>query len=169
MNEDRASKYQRLKRTSGIVSFAWSAVLLALLLLTGASAALRDLAQSSGAWAPQAVRATTVAYIYVALLMIVNELGGLPLSFYGGFLLERRYGLSNQRLAGWLVDQAKGFVVSLVLGRRRRLDHLLPDSPLARRLVAARRRHVRAAHRRTRQSRPGAAAAALLQCQAARP
>ena len=49
MNEDRASKYQRLKRTSGIVSFAWSAILLALLLLTGASAALRDLAQSSGA------------------------------------------------------------------------------------------------------------------------
>ncbi len=116
MNEDRASKYQRLKRTSGIVSFAWSAVLLALLLLTGASAALRDLAQASGAWAPQAVRATAVAFVYVALLMIVNELGGLPLSFYGGFLLERRYGLSNQRLADWLVDQAKGFVVSLVLG-----------------------------------------------------
>jgi len=116
VNEDRASKYQRLKRTSGIVSFAWSAVLLALLLLTGASAALRDLALSSGAWLPQVVRATAVAYIYVALLMIVNELGGLPLSFYGGFLLERRYGLSNQRLAGWLVDQAKGFVVSLVLG-----------------------------------------------------
>ena len=116
MNEDRASKYQRLKRTSGIVSFAWSAILLALLLLTGASAALRDLAQSSGAWAPQAVRATIVAFIYVALLMIVNEVGGLPLSFYGGFLLERRYGLSNQRLADWLADQAKGFVVSLVLG-----------------------------------------------------
>ena len=42
------------------------------------------------------------------------EAGALPLAFYGDFLLERRYGLSNQRLGGWLLDQGKSFGLELV-------------------------------------------------------
>ena len=49
---------------------------------------------------------------YVLLLSLLNEIGSLPLGFYGGFVLERRYGLSNERLGGWLRDHAKSFGVS---------------------------------------------------------
>jgi STE24 endopeptidase len=38
------------------------------------------------------------------------------LAFYTGFVLERRYGLSNERFGAWLKDQAKSFAISLVLG-----------------------------------------------------
>src|SRR5262249_34337608 len=40
----------------------------------------------------------------------------LPLAFYSGFLLERRYGLSNETFGGWLLDQAKSFAIGIVLG-----------------------------------------------------
>jgi STE24 endopeptidase len=49
------------------------------------------------------------------LLSLLNEAGSLPLNFYSGYLLERRYGLSNETLGGWLRDQAKSFGIGLVL------------------------------------------------------
>ena len=54
--------------------------------------------------------------VYVALLSLLNEVGSLPLAFYSGFLLERRYGLSNEPFGAWLRDQIKSFGLGLVLG-----------------------------------------------------
>jgi len=39
-----------------------------------------------------------------------------PLSYYYGFILSHRYGLSKQSLAGWLRDRAKGMSLQLLLG-----------------------------------------------------
>ena len=103
MNEDKASRYHRLKRTVSFVSLAWGAVLMVVLLATGGSAALRGLARGH-------------VIPYVVLLSLVNEAVALPIAFYGGFALERRYGLSNESLAGWAVDQVKSFAVGIVLG-----------------------------------------------------
>ena len=64
------------------------------------------------AYTPSAATFTVV--VYVALLVALVESGALPLAFYGDFLLERRYGLSNQRLGGWLLDQAKAFGLELL-------------------------------------------------------
>ncbi len=105
MNEDRSSRYHRLKRQAGILSVAWSLVLLAGLLVTGASLAMRDLAGASA----------FAIVVYVGLLLILNEVGSLPLAFYSGFLLERRYGLSSEPLGRWLVDQVKSFAIGLLL------------------------------------------------------
>jgi STE24 endopeptidase len=105
VNEDRSSRYQRLKRQAGILSVAWSVVLLTGLLVTGASAALRNLAGTS----------VFAIVFYVGFLLLLNELGSLPLGFYSGFLLERRYGLSSEPLGRWLFDQVKSFAIGLVL------------------------------------------------------
>ena len=105
MNEDRSSRYNRLKRQAGILSVAWSVVLLAGLLASGASAAMRNLAGPS-VFAP---------VYYLTLLLLLNELGSLPLGFYSGFLLERRYGLSKEPLGRWLLDQVKSFAIGLLL------------------------------------------------------
>ena len=40
----------------------------------------------------------------------------LPLSYYSGFVLPHRFGLSTQALRGWAVDQIKGLGVGLILG-----------------------------------------------------
>jgi len=105
MNEDRSSRYHRLKRTTGIISLAWSVFLLFGLLVTRVSLSLRDLAGQS----------VFAVVIYVALLLLLNEIGSLPLAFYSGFLLERRYGLSHEPLGRWLFDQVKSFAIGLVL------------------------------------------------------
>ncbi len=58
-----------------------------------------------------AARAALEAAAVVAALEVVR----LPGSFWLGHLRERRYGFSTQSLRGWLVDQAKGLALGLVL------------------------------------------------------
>jgi STE24 endopeptidase len=53
---------------------------------------------------------------FVAVLTLLHELGALPIGFAGGFLLERRYGLSHEPLRVWLLDQIKSLVLTLVMG-----------------------------------------------------
>jgi STE24 endopeptidase len=117
VNEDKATRYHRLKRRASVVSVAMSVVVLGGLIVTGWSAALRDAAGAAAARvAPHSLGAPATILIYVALLAIINEAVGLPLAFYSGFALERRYGLSNERLGAWLRDQAKALAIGLLLG-----------------------------------------------------
>ena len=108
MNEDKAARYHRLKRRTSIASLVWSAALLGGLIVTGATLSLRTTAESLTSAAP--------VLAYVLLISLINEAFGLPLAFYSGFLLERRYGLSNQTFAAWLIDQAKSFALGATLG-----------------------------------------------------
>jgi len=73
------------------------------LLATGGSASLRAVARGH-------------VIPYVVLLSLVNEIVALPLAFYSGFVLERRYGLSNEAVGGWAIDQLKSFGVGILLG-----------------------------------------------------
>jgi STE24 endopeptidase len=108
VNEDKAVRYHRLKRRADVLSLVWSASLLIAVLLSGWHLLLRDAAE---ALLP---RAPVVAF--VILLSLLNELGSLPIAFYSGFLIERRYGLSSERLGTWLADQAKSFAIGVLLG-----------------------------------------------------
>jgi STE24 endopeptidase len=116
MNEDRAARYHRLKRRAAVASLVWIVVILAGLLWTGLSAALGAAAEGWASVAPHGWTDATVVVFYVVGLTLISEIGGLPLAFYGGFVLERRYGLSNQRIGDWLKDQAKSLGISLLLG-----------------------------------------------------
>ena len=109
MNEDKATRYNRLKRQVGVASKLWSAVFLVLLLSTGAAQALRNVSEAMASPGWMAVA------LYVVLLILLAEVGSLPLAFYGGFVLERRYGLSRQPLGTWMADQAKSLALGFVL------------------------------------------------------
>ncbi len=62
---------------------------------------------------------TTNQYIlitlYILVFTIILDLITIPLSFYGGFILEHIFKLSNQTLFGWVKDELKKFFISLVL------------------------------------------------------
>jgi Zn-dependent protease with chaperone function len=117
VNEDRATRYHRLKRQAGIVSVVLSALLLGVLVAAGWSGALRDAAERAAARvAPNGLRAAAIVFFYIVLLSAIKETIGMPLAFYSEFLLERRYGLSNETLRTWLRDRAKAFAIGLVLG-----------------------------------------------------
>jgi STE24 endopeptidase len=115
VNEDRATRYHRLKRRASIASLVWGAALLVGLLASGGSAALRAAAQATADAVPPGWHSAATVAVYLVLLILVNEIGGLPIAFYSGYILERRYSLSTERLHGWLWDQIKSFAVGLPL------------------------------------------------------
>jgi len=108
VNEDRAARYHRLKRRAEVLSLIWSAALLIALVFWRGHLLLRDAAETLLPAAP--------VFAFVAMLSLLNEAGSLPISFYSGFLVERRYGLLNATLKSWLADQAKGFGIGVLLG-----------------------------------------------------
>jgi STE24 endopeptidase len=108
-NEDKATRYHRLKRRAAISSATCGLLLLAVLLATGASAALRDVAAS-------AARGSFLftVLIYVGLVALIVEAVQLPLAFYVGVTLERRFGLSTETTLRWWWDHAKAGLIGYV-------------------------------------------------------
>jgi len=112
VNEDKASRYNRLKRNASVLSMVVGAGGIGALLATGASAAIRDAAERL---APHVLQSTVTVIVYVAIVLAIIELASLPVAFYGGFVLERRYELSNESIGAWLLDQTKSLAIGFVL------------------------------------------------------
>ncbi|MFZ1917966.1 MAG: M48 family metallopeptidase [Terriglobales bacterium] len=102
-------RYNRIKRWMGVGDFALGLGLLIVLLATGWTGTLRDLAIRGASQ-----NYTLAVFLYVLMLMLISKVIGLPLDYYG-FRLEHRFHLSNQRLRSWLWDEFKGMLVGLVL------------------------------------------------------
>jgi STE24 endopeptidase len=116
MNEDKASRYHRLKRQAQAASLVWAVALLTMLVATGLTLRLRSVADHAAPGTPGSVVSGLVSVlVYVLLLSLINEAGSLPIAFYSGFLLERRFGLSTEPLSAWLRDQVKSFALGLLL------------------------------------------------------
>jgi STE24 endopeptidase len=105
----QARRYNRIRRWLGIGDFLLGLVLLVVLLATGWTGLLRDLAYRAAFQ-----NYTLAVFLYVFLLMSISKLLGLGLDFYG-FRLERRFQLSNQRFRSWVWDEVKGFLVGALL------------------------------------------------------
>jgi len=103
---EKALRYYRSGNVLWFVDTAWSLAALALLLWTGFSARLRDLARRIGR-----NRFFTIA-LYGVLFSLVTFVLDLPLAWYEGFVREHAYGLSNQTAAKWWSDQ----LISLAIG-----------------------------------------------------
>jgi STE24 endopeptidase len=104
-----ARRYNRLRRWLGIADFVLGVILLVVLLATGWSGTLRDLAYRA------AFQIYTLAVLlYVLMLLVIGKVLGLGLDYYG-FRLEHRFQLSNQKFRAWVWDEAKGLLVTVVL------------------------------------------------------
>src|SRR5258708_18656944 len=105
-----AHRYNRIRRWLGIADFVVGFVFLIILLFTRWSAWLRDLAYRIGFQ-----NYSLSLFVYLLLLLVISKALGMGLDYYG-FSLERRFGLSTQKLRSWVWDEVKGFLVGLVLG-----------------------------------------------------
>jgi len=103
-----SQRYNRIKRWLGIADFGVGLLLLVLLLATGWSGTLRDLALRGAS-----ANYSGAVFLYVLMLTILSRAIGFPLDYWG-FRLEHRYHLSNQRTRAWLWDELKGLLVGLV-------------------------------------------------------
>jgi STE24 endopeptidase len=105
-----ARRYNRIRRWLSISDFSLGLVFLLVLLVTRWSDGLRDLAYR---WGSQ--NYSLSLFVYLVLLLVISKMLSSGLDYYG-FRLERRFKLSNQNFAAWAWDEAKGFLVGLVLG-----------------------------------------------------
>src|SRR6185436_4844668 len=53
--------------------------------------------------------------VQVGVLTLLLALIATPVSFYSGFVVGHRYGLSTQTVGGWVVDWLKSTVLMVVL------------------------------------------------------
>jgi STE24 endopeptidase len=90
--------------------FLMSAAVYLLLLVTGWSARMRDLAERVTRFT--ALRTT----LYWVQFLIVTSVLAFPLTVYAGFVREHAYDLATQRFGSWFGDQLKGLAVGLVFG-----------------------------------------------------
>ena len=104
-----ARRYNSIRRWLGIADFLVGLLFMIILLTTGWSGWLRDLAYL---WGFQ--NYTLALFLYVLLLLTIGKALGFGLDYYA-FRLERKFQLSNQRLRAWMWDEVKGFLVGLIL------------------------------------------------------
>jgi STE24 endopeptidase len=88
---------------------AFSIVFL-LLLVTGLSARMRDLAERITRFKP------IHTFLYWVQFLILTSLLTFPLTVYEGFIREQKYGLATQTFGPWMGDQLKGLGLGVVLG-----------------------------------------------------
>ncbi len=105
-----ARRYNRLRRRLSIADGLLGVALLMVLLASGWTGGLRDVAYRGAAQ-----NYVFALFLYVVMLAVLSKVISLPLDYYG-FRLEHRYHLSNQKLRSWTWDEVKGWVVGLVLG-----------------------------------------------------
>jgi STE24 endopeptidase len=105
-----ARRYNRIRRWLGVGDFVVGFAFLVILLVTGWSEWLRDMAYRLGF-----KNYSLSLFMYLLLLLVISKGLGMGLDYYG-FTLERRFKLSTQKFRSWIWDETKGFLVGLVMG-----------------------------------------------------
>ena len=104
--ENRA--YSSTRSALGFVDPFYTILVAVLLLFSGLSARMRDIAYDlvQGRYLR--------VLVYLVMFSAVSFILGLPLAWAGDFALEHKYGLSNQTLGGWFGDQLKAWAIQII-------------------------------------------------------
>ena len=105
--QELAKKYARLMRRLSFVELALVGALLLVFVFGGVSARMSYFLSFPQPWA---------SALYFVILAVGLGIIIMPLTYYHGFILPRRYGLSNQKLGAWLTDRAKASALGFLLG-----------------------------------------------------
>jgi STE24 endopeptidase len=107
-DSSEAREYNRLQRRLTLADAALGLAMLAIMLVTGWSAIFRNYTFRIAGSANYVL----ALFLYVLLLSLISRVLSLPLDYYG-FRVEHRYKLSNLSLRGWLLDEAKSYLLGL--------------------------------------------------------
>jgi len=103
----QARQYEKEKRILGIIGLVVTSAAVLGFYFTGLSRWFSCLF-------PEASIVWTIL-VYVTAFQAALFVTGFPLSFAGGYLHEHHWNFSNQRLRAWLWEQAKSFIVGMVI------------------------------------------------------
>src|SRR5947209_14326421 len=111
--QQKAHEYHKLQRRLSLLNLALVALGIIFVFLF-LDTTLRNWLQFLS-WQPIHGWFSLKVAAYLVILMVGYEIITFPLSYYQGFILSHRYGLSTMTLGAWLIDKLKGFALGLVL------------------------------------------------------
>ena len=111
--QEKARRYAHQRQTLMLANLGVSAVVIAILLFSGLSFWLRDALAFAAGWQPFLGWEPLRTGLYFIVLGAAVAILDAPLSWYGGYVLPHRYGVSTQRPGGWLLDGLKSLTISL--------------------------------------------------------
>jgi STE24 endopeptidase len=106
---DRAKKYSNIKYGLAIIDTVYTLILILLFLSLGFSQRLSAIIYKMG------FASFFSLPIYLLAVFIAYYILTLPFIFYGSFLLEHQFSLSNQKIEDWFSDQIKGSAISFII------------------------------------------------------
>ncbi len=109
-----AKRYAHQRQYLSLINLGITALVILVLLFTGLSFQLRDALAATGRWQPIVGWSPFLVAIYFLILYALVFVLGLPLRYYVGYVLPRRYGQSTQPLRAFAADAAKALALSLV-------------------------------------------------------
>jgi STE24 endopeptidase len=90
--------------------FLYGVGIVVLLLASGLSARMRDLAERWFSARP------AQTFTYAVQYLLVSAVLSFPLAVYADFFRERRYGLATQKFGAWFVERLEGLGLEVVIG-----------------------------------------------------
>ncbi|GAC1386859.1 MAG: M48 family metallopeptidase [Ktedonobacteraceae bacterium] len=112
--QQKARQYARIRRQLSFTGMGIAAIAMLLIFWSELYIALRNWLQPL-AWQPFSGWYPLQVAAYFLILILSYQIITSPLSYYSGFVLPYRYGLSTMTLRGWLLDLCKGLVLGLIL------------------------------------------------------
>ena len=116
----QAREYARIRRRSALLEMALVVVGFAILFATGLDRWLRDLLQSTTqgfpllGWQPLAGWFPWQILLYFLVILLVFTIIAIPQTYYSGFILPRRYGISIMTFKAWLNNTLKSATLGLI-------------------------------------------------------
>lgn len=105
----KAKRYSRTRLAVLAASTLWSVARLAWF------ASDRRAPRLKGAIEQRFPDSRLAAPAFIALTTVLSWISSLPVSYFGGHEVERRFGLTKQSRGGWFGDQVKGLMLGLLL------------------------------------------------------
>jgi len=109
VDSSKEKEYNKIKVRLSIADIFIDITLLGILAFSGISVLMAGAASVTG-------NEYINFIVFIFLAGAIFSVAGFPLSFYGSYILEHRFGLSNQTLAKWFFERIKSSLVGAVIG-----------------------------------------------------
>jgi STE24 endopeptidase len=107
---DEPKRYETIKNLSSLGGFILDAVILVYLIVSGWTIRIRQFAESI------TDSEFLIVLIYIVIVGGALKLIELPLSFYSGYVVEHKFGLSRETHGSWAKDEVKALAVAASMG-----------------------------------------------------
>ncbi len=110
MKPSREKAYNAIKLRLSISDMILNLVIIAFLAFSGISPHIVD------GISRYVTNDYLVFFIFITAVGAMYSVLGFPFDFYGGFVIEHRFDLSNQTFGAWLIEKLKGAAIGIVVG-----------------------------------------------------